>query len=412
MDVVKLVAVFILIVIGLRKKISVGLTLLVAGVVTALIYRVPMLDLLNGYWELLQSSKFIFLTSVVLLITFLGSLLKGLGHLERLSAACRGLIGGNRTAAAVMPPLVGLMPMPGGSLLSAPLVGNVLTDSKYTPEFKTATNYWMRHFVEFFWPVYPGVILTEAITGMPIIDVSLMQVSVSMIMLALGLTFFIRKIDPGENSRANLGSSLWRILTSVWPIVLAIVLYSIPRIFGLVRIELAWAVLFSIVLLIVTSRPSKKVLKSAAKDGFSYKLILLVFGTLSFQTALELSGAIEAIPRLSASLNLPPELVIFLVCFTSGILTGMVAAYVALSYTILAGFLYGSGLQPGYVLLAYVSGFVGMMLSPTHLCLILTNEYFGSDLGKVYRLLIWPAILLGLGGFVVYLTGYPNLFRP
>ena len=148
----------------------------------------------------------------------------------------------------------------------------------------------------------------------------------------------------------------------------------------------------------------------ATRCGFSYKLVLLVFGTLSFQTALELAGAIEAIPRLATSYSLPPELIIILVCFTAGILTGMVAAYVALGYTILAGFMYQPEIIPGHIMLGYLSGFVGMMLSPAHLCLVLTNEYFKSDLGRVYRRLAPPLTLVFLGGILLYYSGWPELF--
>ena len=51
-----------------------------------------------------------------------------------------------------------------------------------------------------------------------------------------------------------------------------------------------------------------------------------------------------------------------------------------------------------------------MMLSPTHLCLILTNEYFNSDPLKVYRKLAVPVFLLALFGFLLYLSPWPDLF--
>jgi len=407
MDAAKLLFVFLLIVIALRKKLSVGITLFGAGLVTAVLYQVGFNDLTNGYWELLQSRKFISLTSVVLLITFLGSLLKELKYLDRLSAACQGLYGGNRTAVALLPPLVGLMPMPGGSLLSAPLVNNVLTDKGYKPEFRTATNYWMRHVVEFFWPVYPGIILTEAMTGMPILSVSLMQASVGGVTLLIGLSLFIRKIDVGNNNNGNhLMQAITGILGSVWPIVVAILIY------GVLRIELAFAVLITLAILIVVAKPTWPALRVSLKKGLSYKLVMLIFGTLSFQTVLELAGAIESIPAMAATFSLPDEIVIFLVCFTVGILTGMVAAYIALGYAILAGFLFTPVYNPGYILIAYSAGFMGVMLSPSHLCLILTNDYFGSDLGKVYRKIIPAVILVGIGCLAVYLTGFADLFLP
>jgi len=404
MEAVKLLGLFVLIVIALRFKLSVGVTLLGAGIVTALLYAVPVIDLLEGYWELLQSRKFIFLTSVVLLITFLGSLMKEVGYLDRLSEACRGLYGGKRTAAVVLPPLIGLMPMPGGSLLSAPLVDKVLSDERYRPEFRTVTNYWFRHIAEFAWPLYPGLILSEAITGLPIRDVAVMQLPLTIMMIIVGLFFFIRTIQPGPAGHSSNHSALLGILKALWPIALAIAIY------GVSGIELAWAVLISVGALILWVRPSWSPLHIAIKRGFSYKLVLLVFGTLSFQTALELAGAIEAIPRISTSYRLPPELIIFLVCFTAGLLTGMVAAYVALGYTILAGFMYQPEIIPGHIMLGYLSGFVGMMLSPAHLCLILTNEYFKSDLAKVYRRLAPPLAIVFVGGILLYFSGWTRLF--
>ena len=404
MEAVKLLGLFLLIVIALRLKLSVGVTLLGAGVVTAIMYSVSAVDLLEGYWQLVQSKKFIFLTSVVLLITFLGSLLKEVGYLDRLSQACRGLYGGKRAAAAVLPPLIGLMPMPGGALLSAPLVDKVLSEPRYQPEFRTVTNYWFRHIAEFAWPLYPGLILSEAITGMPIGDVAVMQLPLTVMMVMIGLLFFIRAIRPGTAGISRNGSAMMGILGALWPIVLAIAIY------GFTGIELAWAVLISVGLLIVVVRPKRAALLTAARRGFSYKLVLLIFGTLSFQTALELAGAIEAIPRLATSYSLPPELIIILVCVIAGLLTGMVAAYVALGYTILAGFMYQPEIIPGHIMLAYLSGFVGMMLSPAHLCLILTNEYFKSDLGRVYRKLAPPLLLVFLGGILLYFSGWPELF--
>ncbi len=404
MEAVKLLALFLLIVIALRLKLSVGVTLLGAGVVTAVLYSVSAMELLEGYWQLAQSKKFIFLTSVVLLITFLGSLLKEIRYLDKLSEACRGLYGGKRAAATILPPLIGLMPMPGGALLSAPLVNKVLDEPQYKPEFRTVTNYWFRHIAEFAWPLYPGLILSEAITGMPIGNVAVMQLPLTIMMVIIGLLFFIRTIRPGTAGTSRNGSALMGILGALWPILLAIAVY------GFTGIQLAWAVLISVGMLIVVVRPKRPALLKAARRGFSYKLVLLVFGTLSFQTALELAGAIEAIPRLATSYSLPPELIIILVCFIAGLLTGMVAAYVALGYTILAGFMYQPEIIPGHIMLGYLSGFVGMMLSPAHLCLVLTNEYFKSDLGRVYRLLAPPLALVFLGGILLYFSGWPELF--
>ncbi len=404
MDAVKLIVVFLLIVIALRRKLSVGLTLLGAGIITALLYQLPISVLLNGYWELVQSRPFIFLTTVVILITILGSLLKELTFLEKLAASCRSLKGGNRTAVSILPGMIGLMPMPGGALLSAPLVDNVLQDGDYPADLKLVTNYWFRHIFEFFWPVYAGIILTEAITGLPIYKVSLLQFPLTILMATIGLFFFVRRISRGGRGGESTGKALLGIVRSIWPIVLAITIY------GLTKIDLTWAVLISLVALIVVARPSVQAITLSLKKGFSPNLILLVFGILSFQMVVELVGAVESITKLATSYHLPEELIIFIVCFTIGILTGMVSAYVGLGYTLLAGFLYQPEIVPSNIFFAYLSGFVGIMLSPSHVCLILTIDYFKTDLMMVYRRLAVPMLLLVGFAYLIYLSPWGQLF--
>ena len=405
MEALRLGLVLLAIVIGIRRRLSVGLTLTLAGPLTALLYLIPVADLFDGYVLVLGSERFLLLTGIVVLVTVLGQLLGELGFLTRLASACQELPGGKRTAVATLPLLVGLMPMPAGSLLSAPLVHHVLSEPKYTPHFKCAANYWFRHMAEFVWPIYPGLILTEAITGMPIISVAVLQLPLTLSMVVIGGVFFTARISGETKPRsAGLLKPVISILSSLWPVLVAILIY------GVFKVNLTLAAALAVVLLIIVARPSKKALTTALKKGFSYKLILLVFGVLSFQQILEMSGSIEAISLLSTQYHLPAELVVFLVCYTIGVLTGMVSAYVGLGYVLLAGLLYQPGLNPGLVMLAYLSGFLGVMTSPAHLCLVFTNEFFGSDLGKVYRTLLPPLLFLAVAGLIVYFTGYANNF--
>jgi hypothetical protein len=52
-------------------------------------------------------------------------------------------------------------------------------------------------------------------------------------------------------------------------------------------------------------------------------------------------------------------------------------------------------------MLAYVGGFSGVLLSPVHLCLLFTTEYFRADFKKVYRLLLLPVSLVVLVALVI-----------
>ena len=41
-----------------------------------------------------------------------------------------------------------------------------------------------------------------------------------------------------------------------------------------------------------------------------------------------------------------------------------------------------------YITLAYGFGYLGMMLSPIHFCLVLTKDYFKAQMAGIYRLLL------------------------
>ncbi len=402
LDIMKLALILTGIIIAIRKKVFVGYILLAAALAVGALFGLGPREILYGCRDVLFSDRFITLFIIIVLITFLGRLLKEIGYLNRLVSASRDLAGGPKTAVAVIPALVGLMPMPGGSLLSAPLVSEVLTRKNYPPEFITAVNYWSRHVVEFCWPVYPGIILSAALASVPVSDISLLQFPMTVIMVPIGILLMIRKIKERNDTGGHFFRPVGRILLTVWPIILAISLYAV------FPIRLLWAVALALLVLLVIERPTMIKLRVVAREAFSIRLFLLVFGIISFQQMLELSGAVNSIPKLTTELGLPAATVIFAVSFTSGLLTGMVTAFVGLSYPLLAGYLYQPDLNMGNIFLAYISGYFGMMLSPTHFCLILTSEYFKADLGKVYKVMFLPLSILFLAGVVLYLTGYPG----
>ncbi len=88
MEALRLGLVLLAIVIGIRRRLSVGLTLTLAGPITALLYLIPVADLFDGYVLVLRSERFLLLTGIVVLVTVLGQLLGELGFLARLSSVC------------------------------------------------------------------------------------------------------------------------------------------------------------------------------------------------------------------------------------------------------------------------------------------------------------------------------------
>ena len=66
-----------------------------------------------------------------------------------------------------------------------------------------------------------------------------------------------------------------------------------------------------------------------------------------------------------------------------GLITGVTLAFIAVSFPLLLPLMGGADVNMRLVMLAYASGFVGCLLSPVHLCLVLSRQYFKADLAKV-----------------------------
>jgi integral membrane protein (TIGR00529 family) len=400
MTALKLLAILIVIVFGIKRKIFVGYLLLGAGVLVPFLFGFGPLDVVRGVGKTLLADDFWRLFGAIVIITFLGHLLKELGSFDRLTDAAQALAGGKKTAALVLPAIMGLMPMPGGALMSAPLIEEVLKDDRKSPAFLTAVNYWFRHIMEFFWPLYPGVILIAGITGITVRTFSQMGVILSLSMLTVGYFFFLRQIPTG-NHTPHTFRSLGQIGSAIWPVFLAV---AVAMIFS---IDVVIALILATAVTIAVRRASWPLVIPVFRSAINLRLFFMVFGILVFKDMLELSGAVAQIPAEISRVGIPPVVVIFILPFLCGLLSGMVSAFVGLSFPILAGFLYLPQIQLSNIFLAYLSGYLGMILSPTHFCLLLTAEHFRADLGSVYRVFAPALAVLACIGVTLFFLGYP-----
>lgn len=125
------------------------------------------------------------------------------------------------------------------------------------------------------------------------------------------------------------------------------------------------------------------------------KLVGVIAGIRVFSALLQAGGVAEAGAAELAAWGIPPLLVVILLPLVSGLVTGVGFGYVGLSFPIVLGLFPPGGLFPreAAVVLAGAFGFAGMMLSPLHVCMVVTAEHFGTGLlGMIKRF----ALPLGL----------------
>jgi len=98
---------------------------------------------------------------------------------------------------------------------------------------------------------------------------------------------------------------------------------------------------------------------------------------------MEASGSVKNLGSFFIEQGIPLAPIFCLLPFLAGLLTGHTVGFVGSTFPLLISL--GDPALLSLVSLAFASGFIGVLLSPVHLCLILTKEYFKADLSGIYR---------------------------
>ncbi len=424
----KILGVFSLILVLIRRNVQLGTAFFSGALLLGLWCRMTPLDIAKTIGLTLIDPKTLLVAVMVALILILSRSMETLHQMKRLLASLQGTITNTKTQLIVFPALIGLLPMPGGAIFSAPMVEEVGKQYGIDAETKSLLNYWFRHVWELFWPLYPGMILATSLAGFEFWTLVLRGFPLSLFSTLLGYLFLLRPLHlPATNRKQTLTPSEWRtILREVAPILfvviasiggslsIALLKKSFPAIEKIpTEIPLIVALFVSIALVWRMNRAPRNVIASIIWNKSLLSMLYMTFGIFVFKGLLVQSRAVEDLSAFFIALRVPLMLLVMLIPFIAGSISGIALGFVGTSFPVLLSLFHSMGLEPPqtipYLVLAYCSGFTGMMLSPLHVCFALTREYFQADFGRLYRRIWLPLTLLLLGGaayfFILKLQG-------
>jgi integral membrane protein (TIGR00529 family) len=218
--------------------------------------------------------------------------------------------------------------------------------------------------------------------------------------LAGGILFGLVGIGRANSStdgRPARRETLLLLARSIWPIVLVL---SLSIVLG---VDLILSLLLTVALLVLVQRLGPRHLWDLARS-MPLGTVPIIVGTMIFRRVLETSGAVEAMSSAFATLGIPLYVIVFAVPLVAGLLTGLAVAAFAIGFPIVLPLCGPDLIASGCGLLAYAGGYVGLLLSPVHLCLALTRVYFQAQWGGVYRRTVLAALLITVtAAFVVLL---------
>jgi integral membrane protein (TIGR00529 family) len=324
--------------------------------------------------------------------------------LESLSTGLENLFRSTKLLLMFLPALVGLLPMPAGAMMSAPMVQQVGIKRNIPVDVIMVVNYWFRHVLEFFWPLYLGVVMTASLLRIEIRNIILAQLPLGVFLVLGGVLFCTSRIKIDNNSinrQGRLLDNLRLTFNGILPVLIVVGLNLT------LEIDIALALGLTLVLFGMIKRLQVKTWWKMIKAAVSLDMAILILAVMIFKKLITVSGAVETIPNSLAGLGIPPIFAVLTIPFAVGILTGMTSAFIGISYPVLLAFLAPNGVNYGYMMLAYGAGFMGVMLSPVHLCLVVTKSYFDVSFTKIYRMILPASILLILLAVALALLGFP-----
>jgi integral membrane protein (TIGR00529 family) len=390
-DLLKTLAVLAILVVLLRRRMYIGTVMGIGAVILAVLYLTPPARFLEGACRAALAPKSLEMTAMLVFTMIMENILRTTGTLKRMVESLSEILPDSRLIMAAMPAMIGMLPSPGGAVFSAPMVGEASAHLEIKPDQKAFINYWYRHIWEYVSPLYPGIILVAGLTHIPFRKLALANTPFALSVVFWGGLFCFAGIGSARIPRGEAmgkGRAIGTFAVSVAPILLTLVLVVLLGINPVAAMGGVTAALY------VMHRYSPEKVWGSLRESVSAKALFLVIGIMVFQETLQVTGALGGVSRFFAESGLPAWLVLSALPFLAGIMTGLTIAYVGITFPILMPLMGGDTPSLGLLALAFGSGFAGVMLSPVHLCLILTREYFDADMAKVYRRLWAPSALV------------------
>lgn len=366
----------LLIIILLRKKVPLGLCMLGGGIFIWGMQSTDPQILYTAIEKTFQQNRTYDLIAALYLVMGLEIELRTSGTLAGLVAALKRAFSSSKVTLMVMPAFLGLLPSLGGARFSAPIVDEASKDLHISADHKAAINFWFRHPFEFSNPIIPGMIMACSIAEVPYSDFVRYTAWVSVLFILLGWFVLIRPIKETSLSATascqDAGGPL-DIFLSLLPVIVTFLLV----VFGGLSASIAMAATVLLIYIVLNLLKRKVSLKSIIFGAIDRKMFLNIGCILIFINILSETNVLAAICTAFRAAPLPLPVIIACISFVIGILTGMSQAHVAIVMPIVAA------MQTGDLTLASVAmvfGVAGQMLTPTHMCLVVTLDYFNANI--------------------------------
>jgi integral membrane protein (TIGR00529 family) len=383
----------------LYKRVNLGIALNATALFLALL-AVDLAEIIPTVIKTTSDLLTISVCAATFGIMLLNELYRETGMIKRLSESISRLIDNPKIVLCVLPATIGLLPVGGGALMSAPLVDSEADRLKMKQSKKAYVNLWFRHTIFPVYPLAPVMIATAVLTGVSIPSIVLRQIPVVLVMVIVGYVIGFRKVPRVEKSvtaaPTDKKADFRGFLFSFFPILITIVIDVLLNLAGfntlLSGFDVVVAILIGIAIFVMMTRLNLTVFMKSFKGWGIWAITAAAYGAFLLRNMMDAAGISSVFSSYVANGNI--DILLFLTVGPAllGLLTGSDQGGVAVAVSILSTIL-PLPFAAKVAALVYTSAYLGYTIAPTHLCLTFTADYFKCSLGKIYKYVL-PSFLL------------------
>ncbi|MCD6426489.1 MAG: DUF401 family protein, partial [Caldisericaceae bacterium] len=319
-DIIVLFAALATLGILVKLKVNIGISIFASALVVLLSSKAGLLKVPKSLLNTAINKETIYLILIVVTITYFADLLKVSGFLEDMVKSFSSFF-----SVKIFVPLfafiIGALPMPGGALVSAPLVEKGSEYSTLNNAEKTVINFWFRHIWEPTSPLYPEMILASSIIGVPILKIVEIQWIYSFLMFLSGVIFLLPLIKVKRTVKINRSSeNLKHVLTSTMPITLVILLIL------LFKLPVVTSGIIGIAYIVIVKKLKPSHLRKALNSKLLLKLVVLMYSIMFLKTVVKNTGVISGVYAYMNSIHIPYVIILFFLPFVVSLMSGAASA--------------------------------------------------------------------------------------
>lgn len=370
----------------LGKEVNLGHAMFLGSIVVAVTSQLSIQKTVEVFIKGISSESTLELIIIVALIGILAQLMEKTELLTEMIEAY-SYIFNQKVIAMFIPSIIGALPIPGGAIMSAPLVKSVGDDMGLNARKEMAVNFLYRHIWGFVFPMIPGLILAAQLTGISMFTLIKLQFPMAVVMGVVGYYSLFRgkKFNKQQKDSKSIMQVGYQLLITTLPLLIT---FTIPLLFN---VSLIIGLLMGLVAVIIMKY--QKFRWPLLLESIDYELTISIVGIMVFKEFINSGPDLKLLTDLLLSLGLPTMVLITIIPALVGYITGAITSGVGISFPLLLPII---DQDPVLVMIMYSAVFFGYFVSPVHFCLILTNDYFGTRIKQVYRDLFWPTVT-GMG---------------